>query len=165
MTAIVRPGWPGLIEAYRERTTRSAAIGLVEDACANFESFTPRRQILTDAISAHFDDTYTLSVPVLFAQIEGILRDIGALAPGDDLKPTIKRDWDSRTLFGLTDSAAMFLHKLYEGQRGSGDLNRNPVLHGTDTGYATLENSLILVLTLLEMRTYLWFERNTSPLV
>ena len=157
-----------LIQAYRERTARHVAVGWIDDACTNFSSFTPRRQILSDAVKAHFDGTYTLSVPVLFAQIEGILRDIGALTPKDDLKPTIKRDWDSRTLFGLTDSAAMFnafLHKLYEGQRSGGDLNRNPILHGTDTGYATLDNSLILLLTLFEIRTFLWFEKNTAPLV
>lgn len=157
-----------LIEAYRERTTRHVAVGWIDDACTIFPSFAPRRQILMDAVTAHFDGAYTLSVPVLFSQIEGILRDIGALAPKDDLKPTIKRDWDSRTLFGLTDSAAMFnafLYRLYEGQRSGGDLNRNPVLHGTDTGYATLENSLILVLTLCEIRTFLWFEKNTAPLV
>lgn len=157
-----------LVEAYRERTKRHVALGWIDDACANFSSFALRRQILTDAVTAHYDGAYTLSVPVLFAQIEGILRDIGALAPKDDLKPTIKRDWDSRTLFGMTDSAAMFnafLHKLYEGQGSGVDLNRNPVLHGTDTGYATLENSLILVLTLLEIRTFLWFEKNTAPLV
>ena len=157
-----------LIDAYRERTVRHVAVGWVDDACTNFPSFSPRRQILLDAITAHFDGTFTLSVPAMFAQIEGILRDVGALTPKDDLKPTIKRDWDSRTLFGLTDSAAMFnafLHKLYEGQRSGGDLNRNPILHGTDTGYATLENSLILLMTLFEIRTFLWFEKHTAPLV
>ena len=157
-----------LIEAYRRSTKEDHVLAWIKDAAANFPSFGPRCTILNDAVRAHYQGLYTLSVPILFAQIEGILRDIGGLAPKDDLKPTIKRDWDSRTLFAMTDGAAMFnafLHKLYEGQRASGDLNRNPVLHGTDVGYGTLENSLILILTLLEIRTFLWFEKNTEPIV
>ena len=157
-----------LIQAYRRSTKEDHVLAWIEDACANFPSFGPRRKILNDAVKAHYQGLYTLSVPVLFAQIEGMLRDIGALAPKDDLKPTIKRDWDSRTLFAMTDGAAMFnafLHKLYKGQRANGDLNRNPVLHGTSVGYGMLENSLILILTILEIRTFLWFEKNTEPLV
>ena len=157
-----------LMQAYEESTKQHVVLAWIEDACANFPSFEPRKKILCDAINAHYQGAYTLSVPVLFAQIEGILRDIGALTPKDDLKPTIKRDWDSRTLFGMSDSAVMFnafLHNLYQGQASGGDLNRNPVLHGTDLGYDALENSLILILTLLEIRTFLWFEKNTVPLV
>ena len=157
-----------LLEAYTERTKQQAVLSLVDDACASFPSFGPRRKILRDAIEAHYRAAFTLSVPVLFAQIEGILRDIGGLQPKANLKPTIKRDWDSRTLFGMTDSAAMFnafLQKLYEGQRRGGDFNRNPILHGSDVAYDTHENSLILILTLLEIRTFLWFEKNTTPLV
>ncbi|WP_449252664.1 YecA family protein [Brevundimonas naejangsanensis] len=157
-----------LIEAYREGATRHAIEHWVEDACANYSSFSSRRAILMDAVTAHYQGSYSLSVPVLFAQIEGILRDIGGLAAKENVRPTIKKDWDSRTLFGLTEGAAefnAFLSKLYEGQKGGGLLNRNRVLHGTDTTYGTLENSLILLLVLVEVRSFLWFETNTSPFV
>lgn len=157
-----------LIQAYHRSTKEDHVLAWIEDACVNFPSFGPRRTILNDAVRAHYQRRYTLSVPVLFAQIEGMLREIGGLASEDDLKPTIKRDWDSRTLFAMTDGAAMFnafLHKLYKGRPANGDLNRNSVLHGTNVGYDTLENSLILILTILEIRTFLWFEKNTEPLV
>lgn len=157
-----------LLDAYRTGATRAVALGWIEDACASFPSFSPRRQILLDAANAHFDGSYTLSVPVFFTLIEGILRDIGSLEPRSDLKPTIKRDWDSRTLFGLSEGAGhfnAFLHRLFEGRQQSGGLNRNPVLHGGDITYPTVENSLILLLVILEIRTFLWFEHNTRPLL
>lgn len=157
-----------LIDYYKSSTKQDAVVGLIEDACGSFDSFKPRRKILLDAVNAHFRGLYTLSVPAMFAQIEGIMRDIGALAPKDDLKPTIKRDWDNRTLFGMSDDAAhfnAFLHQLFEGQKGADEFNRNPILHGANVGYDTEENSLVLILILLEIRTFLWFEKNTSPLV
>jgi hypothetical protein len=157
-----------LIDNYKTSTKQESALGLIEDACNSFESFRPRRKILVDAINVHFQGLYTLSVPAMFAQVEGIMRDIGALALKDDLKPTIKRDWDSRTLFGMSDDAAhfnAFLHQLFEGQKGAKDFNRNPILHGANVGYDTEDYSIVLILILLEMRTFLWFEKNTSPLV
>lgn len=157
-----------IFDLLKSATKRDAVIGLIEDACDTFDSFGPRRKILLDAIDAHFQGLYTLSVPALFAQLEGTLRKIGALDLKDDLKPTIKRDWDSRLLFSMTDAAAhfnAFIHQLFEGQKGSNDFNRNAILHGANVEYGTEENSLVLILTLLEIRTYLWFEKNTSPVV
>lgn len=157
-----------LIEHYIEVTKKDHVVGWIEDACINFSSFGPRRDILLDAVSAHFEGRYTLSVPVFFAQLEGILRAIGKIDPRDDFKARIKRDWDSRMLFGMSESAGMlnaFLSRLYEGKRGADEFNRNPILHGANVTYNTEENSLLLILTLLEIRIFLWFEKNTMPLV
>lgn len=140
-------------------------VAWIEDACANFPSFSPRRQILLDAVSAHYEGKYTLSVPIFFAQLEGILRVIGALTALDDFRPTIKRDWDNHLLFGMTESAGMFngfLARLYEGQKEDTAFNRNPILHGANVTYHTEENSLILILTILQIRTFLWFEKHTQ---
>lgn len=157
-----------MIEHYIEVTKEELVVAWIEDACGNFPSFGPRRKILLDAVSAHYEGRYTLSVPVLFAQLEGVLRTIGKIDPRDDFKATIKRDWDSRMLFGMSESASMlnaFLSRLYEGRRGVDEFNRNPVLHGANVTYNTEENSLILILTLLEIRNFLWFEKNTVPIV
>ena len=156
-----------LFDAYTKQAREEPVTALIASACESFSSFKQRKDILLSAIAAHYRDEFSLSVPVFLAQIEGILRDIGTLAPKDSLKPSIKRDWDSRTLFGMSDSAAMFnafLHRLYSGQARDGSFNRNPILHGTDTSYGTRENSLTLILTLLEIRNFLWFEKNTAPL-
>jgi hypothetical protein len=157
-----------LLDNYKKSTRRDVALALIGDACDTFEAFRPRSRILIDAVNAHYDGLYTLSVPAMFAQIEGVMRDVGGLAPRDELRPTIRRDWDSRTLFEMSDDAVHFnayLHTLYEGQKTSTDFNRNPILHGVNVGYDSEEYSLMLILTLLEIRDYLWFEKNTFPLV
>lgn len=54
---------------------------------------------------------------------------------------------------------------LVRWEKDSNDFNRNAVLHGANVEYGNEENSLVLILTLLEIRTFLWFEKNTSPVV
>ncbi|WP_210274675.1 SEC-C domain-containing protein [Methylobacterium sp.] len=157
-----------LIDACKKRLTSDIALAFVDDACRTFDSFYGRDKILKDAIEAHFAGKYTLSTPALFAQLEGILRKVGALEYRDTFKPTIKRDiWDNRLLFSMKDSAQFFngyISRLYEGQKDD-PFNRNTVLHGERTDYDTEENSLILLLCILEVRIFLWFEKNTKPLV
>ena len=157
-----------LISHYIEVTKKDYVVGWIEAACSNYSCFAPRRAILLDAVSAHYEGRYTLSVPVLFAQLEGVLRMIGKIDPRKDFKATVKRDWDSRMLFAMSESAGMlnaFLSRLYEGKRGADEFNRNPILHGANVTYNTEENSLILILTLLEIRSLLWFEDNTAPII
>jgi len=157
-----------LLDACKRTARLEPITETVKDACKSFDSFTGREKILLDAVGAHFDGKYTLSVPVLFAQLEGILRSIGALQYKDTFKPTIKKDiWDNRLLFGVGDSVKYFnafISKLYEGQKNE-TFNRNPVLHGTNLTYDTEEYSLLLILSILEIRTFLWFEKNTQAVV
>jgi hypothetical protein len=155
------------IDAYRRFATRKVVEGLLQDACENLEPFTGRREILMDAVAVHFEKRYSVTVPVLFAQMEGILRKIGGLEHWETMRPTIPRDiWGNRLLFSLGDNASdfnAFISGLYKGQETG--FNRNAVLHGFNLDYQTEENSLILLLCLLEIRTFLWFERNTKAVV
>jgi hypothetical protein len=157
------------INAYKERINKEVVSALIEDACQLHTAFSSRKKVLDDACDAHFNGKYTLSVPVLFSQIEGILRDIGELALKATFKSTIKKDiWDRRLLFGLTDSAGFFnsfITKLYEGQQDNASFNRNPVLHGMSVNHDSEEWSLILILTLLEIRFFIWFEKNTHDVI
>ncbi|WP_348935700.1 hypothetical protein [Aquabacter sp. CN5-332] len=157
-----------LLDAVIKRSLRHVVEGYVKDACAKFSSFAGREKILLDAVEAHFAGKYTLSVPVFFAQLEGILRQIGALTYKDNIKPTIKRDiWGNRLLFAIEDAVGAFnafISKLYEGQKNDG-FNRNPVLHGMNLTYDTEEYSLILLLAICEVRIFLWFEENTKRVV
>lgn len=87
---------------------------------------------------------------------------IGAIDSRDAFKATIKEDWDTRMLFAMSDDARMFnafLSRLYEGKRGATEFNRNPILHGANVTYDTEENSLLLILTFLEIRRYLCSRR------
>lgn len=155
-----------IIQAYTNRLTRETAVAWVEDSVSLHKAFGSRIDILRDAIGAHFDSKYTLSVPVLFAQIEGLLREIGGLALEDKFRPTVSTEiWNSRYLFGMSDNAKYFnafITKLFEGQKDAHSFNRNPVLHGMNVNYDSEEWSLILVLTVLEIRQFLWFEKYTE---
>ena len=155
------------IDAYRRFATREVVEALLQDACENLEPFAGRIEILMDAIAVHFEKRYSASVPVLFAQMEGVLRKIGGLEHGETLRPTIPRDiWGNRLLFSVGDNASdfnAFISGLYKGQETG--FNRNAVLHGFNLDYQTEENSLTLLLCLLEIRTFLWFERSTKAVV
>lgn len=157
-----------LLDAVIKRSQRDLLEGYVKDACAEFSSFADREEILLDAVEAHFAGKFTLSVPVFFAQLEGILRQIGSLTYKDNIKPTIKKDiWGNRLLFATEDAVEAFnafISKLYEGQKNDG-FDRNSVLHGMNLTYNTEEYSLILLLAICELRTFLWFEENTKPVV
>lgn len=156
-----------IIDVYKSKATRDALRGYINDGARLHSAFSDREKILNDAIDAHFEGKYTLSVPVLFAQLEGILRELGGLSGADKFRPTVSHDiWDSRLLFTLTDNSAyfnQFITRLYEGGAGPSSFNRNPILHGMNVSYHSEEWSLILALAVVEIRTFLWFEKHTEP--
>lgn len=155
------------IDTYKECSNREIVEAWIRDACENYDSFRGRDPVLLDAIDAHFSGKYTLSIPTLFAQLEGVLREIGGLRDSATIRPTIPRGiWSNRLLFSLGDSVDefnSFVSRLFEGQKTG--FNRNPILHGINSSYASEENSLTLILCLLEIRVFLWFERNTRAYV
>jgi hypothetical protein len=102
-----------------------------------------RKQIVQDAVTAHQHGLYTLSVPVLLTQLEGVIAEstgrtgqnmrdyVATLIPNDNIYREVKQ------MFVATDVANSF---------------RNPILHGQDTDYPTLENSThVLILLHLEV--------------
>lgn len=50
-----------------------------------------------------------------------------------------------------------FLTDLYKGSQAIGSFNRNPVLHGADVEYARKHWSLMLLMTLYEIRLFMFF--------
>jgi hypothetical protein len=87
-----------------------------------------RKQILKDAAQAHRDGRYTLSVPVLLAQWEGV----AAEKEGQIGEPL------SNYVDPLTDSLAREMRQLYIGPGSF----RGDILHGKKTNYATEEDSI-----------------------
>lgn len=157
-----------VLATFRAHCERDFMLGLLEMACAESLYFEARRQVLTDAIEAHFAGKYTLSIPVFFIQLEGLLRDVGQLKPGDSVRGTIREDiWDERLLRPIGDSARFFngyVHRLFEGSKGvTAALNRNPILHGFQRNYSSADDSMLLLLSILEIRMFLYWERTTVP--
>ncbi|MCF5704730.1 YecA family protein [Pseudomonas syringae] len=158
-----------LVAKYIQRVKQESVIDYIDDAASMHSAFELRRQILKDAVEAHFNGKYTLSVPVLFAQVEGILREYGGMKLADKFRPNVSTEiWDRRFLFVITDNAQYFnafINKLFEGQQDESSFNRNPILHGMSVNYDSEEWSIVLILIILEIRIFMWFEKHTKSVI
>ncbi len=125
--------------------------------------FTKRIKIIKDAIDAHKNGKYTLSIPTLLPQIEGILSDFTG-EPAGHPTPMFKNAFESQypevlktvskdILVGLATSKFLygginsqdftsekFVAWLASNENGS--LNRHAILHGVHINYSSEINSL-----------------------
>ena len=113
-----------------------------------------RRAILGEIIEGHLQGYFSLTVPTMFAQLEGIVAD--QLAPSQSMS---EKRW-TRLIEVLTKSPAdwpgdrtakkFFLNCMLHGFRRPSSIptgpSRHAVLHGADITYATQENSLKVIL-------------------
>lgn len=157
--------------------TRGRFNEILRIACEKYPS---RAQILVDAFDAHSNGKYTLSVPTLLPQIDGIGCDVLGVDRQFFLDKTRQRGldktvadfkwpWgdqpytlggiDEMMLRALTLSWSMTLDTEERNRKGMfSPLNRHGVLHGRDTDYYTEFNSLRCILLLgylLEVREVL----------
>ncbi len=118
--------------------------------------------IIADALKAHREGRFHLSIPVLLAQADGVVH--------DSFKRQLFSKQTKFNLAGLTDSfpvedfRAIFMAAFYvdtpltrntkELPEGFDGLNRHAVLHGTDPGYGTEINGLRAV-SILNLASYL----------
>lgn len=143
-------------------------MSLLDDAIDTIDYFKKRAQILKDAFNAHFEGKYTLSVPALFSQLEGLLRDYSGMPLKETFCSKIKTDfWDRYLAFSKKDDAQYFnafVNKLYEGSKPAEEFNRNSILHGANVLYQSEEHSVLLLLAILEIRTFVFYERELPKL-
>lgn len=118
-----------------------------------------RMLILREAVDAHLDGKYRLSIPALIPQVEGIIAQCFAhkdRLQGKHLKKyaaTLLPEAGHGSFTGACDAAAKeFLVELLWEQFHLGDdiplLSRHAILHGADTTYGTVANSLRVILLL-----------------
>jgi hypothetical protein len=136
-------------EALMHEPTRTT---LVRDWRENVVVAT-RAEILEQALEAHVQGKYALSVPPFLAQLEGIVADakhpanrrmsqdnikdyVRQVAAGDDLMGTIITDFVSNVV----------LANFYRGDPVP-PFSRHAILHGADTTYANERNSIKAILT------------------
>ncbi|MBW7884652.1 MAG: hypothetical protein H3C34_18840 [Caldilineaceae bacterium] len=111
----------------------------------------PRLPILLDALTAHEEGRYTLSVPVILAQLEGIV----AAAREHEGRFTIKTLIKYLELIRTQGSrfqriTAKYVVEIlwcdfYHGAEVP-ELSRHAILHGADVEYGTASNSLRTIL-------------------
>jgi len=125
-----------------------------------------REQILTDAFEAHFNGKYTLSIPTLHAQADGMFQDKTDWAvfgsnniiksAGKTLKLNKVSQLDKLLLKMLIESPLTKSGvSLKPGSPSPMHANRHSVLHGNSTSYASLEHScrVIAYLTFIDYLT------------
>ncbi|MEZ5196372.1 MAG: SEC-C domain-containing protein [Bacteroidales bacterium] len=155
-----------VLDTFKKNAKKESIMRLLDACFEEMEIFAARRTILKDAFDAHFNEKYTLSIPALFSQLEGLLRDIGGLHFKDTIKPTIPTNiWDKKLLFAIKDDAQNFnnfITKLFSGSTGPDAFNRNPILHGFKLDYHSEEHSLLIILSILELRMFNWWQRNVE---
>jgi hypothetical protein len=123
--------------------------------------FGRRIRIIEDAFSAHCEGRYNLSVPVLLAQVEGSIRDLGVrVGVGSSYLDTKGRmRWKAlgRVVGEITDrpfeclrwfSSVFFTRFLVERHFRA----RNAIMHGEEVEYGTEELSANCLLALEEVR-------------
>jgi hypothetical protein len=156
-------------EAYKITCVKESMLRFLDSCCDELEFIGKRKQILTDAFNAHFEGKYSLSIPTLFTQLEGIIRDYGNIPNRDNVKPVIPTDiWERKLLFHVKDDAMYyngFIQKLFAGSGNADDFNRNPILHGFNIDYISEEHSLLLILSILEIRMFEWHDKNTEDYI
>ncbi|WP_312421903.1 hypothetical protein [Anaerospora hongkongensis] len=148
-------------ECYIELCSPEIIQGMVE-TWENKRWLQPRIPILRQAILAHNDGNYYAAVTTFLSQIEGIIADgfahqgwLGA----KQLKCLLEKALEDKSKLSFDVAILQFvlLHLYADFARGSApksDLSRHAILHGSDTSYGTLENSLkcILLIDYLQAR-------------
>jgi hypothetical protein len=127
------------------------------------KSLGTRISILEEAIEAHINGRYFVSVPTFLTQIEGVLSDSSWSEKGRSLQDkyltSLDEILDRSDYYGqeYTKKAIMelfrkkIIHQWFHGDKVPFELNRHAILHGGDVNYGSRKNSLktILLLNLL----------------
>ncbi|WP_175991562.1 hypothetical protein [Bacillus sp. Marseille-Q1617] len=119
-----------------------------------------RREILKSTINAHLRKEYVLSVPILLAQFEGIVRDViphnhqKKKLTNFHIRKYLKKLHDEKGGIDLSNVFDKFLEEnihssFTTGEPLNSNLSRNAILHGEDTKYGSEINSLKLICLLI----------------
>lgn len=152
---------------YRKHTTNEYVLRMLKTAVKQSNAFKKREVILHSAVKAHFDGVYELSIPAFFIIIEGVLRDIGNLESKQTFKPTMTSEGlEEKVLYSESDSVIYFnafVSNLFSGSQEENVFNRNTVLHGVNNICFNEDNSLTLLLTILEIQNYIFHDKSWPP--
>ncbi|EOQ06082.1 hypothetical protein [Bacillus cereus] len=120
-----------------------------------------RLPIISTAVEGHLNGYYTLTVPAILAQMEGILVEgilkLEAVAPDEQIKFRHQKSFLGQFLLGDKGSFSFdeqieefylntVLANFDRGKEVESDLSRHAILHGEDVNYGTKVNSLKCIL-------------------
>jgi hypothetical protein len=126
---------------------RSREFGRIVEGWMDLEPFRSRRRFVRDALQDHRRGRYRVSIPILLMLLEGIA--IDAFTPGStDTHPrrairTAAESFESVVGSAMVETVTVLWarHDFSVASPTSRALNRQLILHGRSTGYATEANS------------------------
>lgn len=161
-------GWEAAAQYIRDHMLQKYNIDALQnlyEEWSNRSWFKHRLPLLSEAIEAHIEGRYALSVPVFLAQTEGIIAD--GYGHKGRLNHRRGNKHQSNECMALTDyledllsskdvlaldqfAKDYFLKNVLEGFRHGvfpmPSLSRHAIMHGADVSYNTIENSLKCIL-------------------
>lgn len=139
-------------------------LDLFKDQCDKYDYYKLREKIINEAIKCHFMGFYSVSIPTFIIQIESILRELGQLDPKNKFTPKINdKKIQNDPLYSVKDDIKYFngyITKLFEGNKDLKKFNRNTILHGFNLDYFNETNSILMLLTILEIGMFSWWNDN-----
>lgn len=140
------------INVFMERHYTNDLIETRVEDWINNKVLKRRYHIIKSALEAHQRHEYFLSVPVLFAQLEGIVREnlhVNKeidMSNSDMIKYLKSIDVDEKIIEKMIKYFRRSLYvRFKEGEKLKSDLGRNAILHGYDVSYGNKINSLKLI--------------------
>ena len=128
------------------------------------QTFFRRGELIEKALDHHGAGHYEASVPIVLAQIDGIVLDI-TRKPFFEHKDTSHLR-DGTTIAGVPEGlevVAAVLSQPVKKTASTGELRRHGVLHGRELGYDTLKNSTKAFVALLAVMSPPGFGAVSSP--
>ncbi|MGN4256648.1 hypothetical protein ACTFO4_25400 [Bacillus cereus group sp. MYBKT14-1] len=141
-------------DEYIDNVYRKQDLEQIRDRWISAEWCKGRWGILGEAMDAYFLEKYSLIIPVLIIQAEGIIAQakghIGQMG-GKKLKEYIEEILDDNSIKSFDDAITEFyketvLVKFAHGDPIDSFLSRHAILHGADVNYPTKPNALKTIL-------------------
>ena len=149
-------GFPARVKQGQLQETEAALCDHIDDQLSNIEhrvcsAFPWRARIIRDALSAHREERYALSVPVVLAQADGIAHEalrVSLYSRYGKGHTKVAREFEQRQidphLMPLLVAMTHVLPHIYNPAERQGsriDFNRHAILHGESITYDTRETS------------------------
>lgn len=114
------------------------------------EEFPHRKRIIQSAFSAHLEEKYELSIPILLAQADGICNEklggyffIKKNGKPETSESILTKDNEFEKALGTIFTISSSINKSrHEREKNYNQMNRHEILHGDSLNYATRINGL-----------------------
>lgn len=148
------------LEVYRDYFSKKENIEALLGSWQQDRFYEDRIPILRDALDAHLDGKYTLSIPAFLAQIEGILCEMFNVKDHAKVKGKLSRvqfnTKEEDRLFASAELVARIItdqvfHSSAPEDRQADYPNRHRILHGLDPFYYRDKNASLRCILLLDL--------------